>query len=378
MYNITTERIYKVYKHTLPKEFSGKENDKVYIGITLQRVEYRWRNGDGYKGQTYFYNAINKYGWDNFIHEVLYDNLSKEEAEEKEKELISFYNSTNQQFGYNIQSGGYSPECEYLEKPVICIETKVVYKSASDASRKLGISNNTISACCRGLNKLAGEYHWMFEEDYNEENALIWLENAKSKKYREVYCIDTDKIYNSIVEASSDTGISAKMIGNCCSGIVPYAGDLMWLYLDDVTEDKINYMIEQREIRENEKLGKRIICLETKEIYQSPNDVQNKTGINRNQVRRVCQGNGVMAKGYHWMYMSDYTEESAAKVLKRPKQIRAKRVKCLETGIVYESVRMAELDNPTSHTSINQCCKGVQEYAGKLPDGTKLHWEYVS
>lgn len=370
-------KIHKVYKHTLPKEVSGKDNDKIYIGITLQKVENRWQNGYGYKQQSYFYNAIKKYGWDSFTHEVLFDNLSKNEAEEKEKELISFYNSTNPKFGYNIQSGGYSSECEYLEKPVVCIETKVVYKSATDAGRKLGISNNTISACCRGLNKLAGDYHWMFEENYSEENALIWIENAKSKKCKEVYCIDTDKIYGSIVEASLDTGIGASIISGCCSGNASHAGNLMWLYLDDVSEEKMNYMINQKKIRENKKFGKRIICLETKEVYRSPNDAQDKTGINRNHIRECCKGDCITAGGYHWMYLFDYNEESALKILNKPKNINAKRVKCLNTGIVYDSVRMAALDNNTNHTSISQCCKGKTSYAGKLPDGTKLHWEYA-
>lgn len=372
------EKIYKVYKHTLPKAISEKKNDKVYIGITLQKVEYRWRNGDGYKLQTYFYNAIQKYGWDNFTHEILFDGLSREEAEQKEKELISFYNSTNHKFGYNIQSGGYSSECEYLEKPVICIETKIVYKSATDASRKLDISNATISSCCRGENKEAGGFHWMFANEYDDNKVSLWLENAKSKKCTEVYCIDTGKTYSSIRDASLDTGVGANIISNCCSGELSHAGNLMWLYLDDVTEENINRMINQKKTREDKKLSRRVICLETKEIYKSPNDAQDKTGISRTHIKECCKGNGVSAKGYHWMYLSDYTEESAAKVLNKPKNIRAKSVRCLNTGIIYKSVRMAALDNGTDHTSISKCCKGIKEYAGKLSDGTKLHWEYVN
>lgn len=357
---------------------SKKDNDKVYIGITLQKVEYRWRNGEGYKLQTYFYNAIQKYGWDNFMHEVLFDNLSKEEAEQKEIELISYYNSKNPKFGYNIQSGGYSSDAEYLEKPVICIETKIIYKSATDANRKLGISNATISSCCRGENKEAGGFHWMFADEYDDNRALEWLENAKSKKCKEVYCIDTGKTYSSIRDASLYTGIGTNVIGSCCSGELTHAGNLMWLYLDDVTEENINYMINQKKKREDKKLSRRVICLETKEVYKSPNDAQDKTGINRNHIRECCQGNGTTAQGYHWMYLSDYTEESAKSVLNRPKNIKAKKVRCLNTGTVYDSVRTAALDNGTNHTSISQCCKGKAAYAGKLPDGTKLHWEYVS
>ena len=102
------EKIYKVYKHTLPKEFSGKENDMVYIGITCrEKAYYRWgRNGIKYKSNPYFYNAIQKYGWDNFNHEILFERLTKEEANQKEIELISEYDSTNKTKGYNIELGG--------------------------------------------------------------------------------------------------------------------------------------------------------------------------------------------------------------------------------------------------------------------------------
>lgn len=90
---------YKVYKHTSP---SGK----VYIGITCQAVEKRWLNGKGYSHSTYFYQAIQKYGWDSFEHEVLYTGLTKEEAEAKEIELIKEYKSNQKEYGYNLSSGG--------------------------------------------------------------------------------------------------------------------------------------------------------------------------------------------------------------------------------------------------------------------------------
>ena len=92
---------YTVYKHIFP-------NNKIYIGITCRKPEYRWNEGKGYyqKNQSKMYNAIQKYGWENIKHEILYENLTKEEAEAKEIELIEQYNSTNDKFGYNITKGG--------------------------------------------------------------------------------------------------------------------------------------------------------------------------------------------------------------------------------------------------------------------------------
>lgn len=94
---------YKVYRHIFP-------NGKCYIGITSLEPNIRW----GYKGRKYskqpfLWNAIVKYGWENIKHEILYKNLTKEEAETKEIELITKYKSNQRKFGYNIDNGG---KCE--------------------------------------------------------------------------------------------------------------------------------------------------------------------------------------------------------------------------------------------------------------------------
>ena len=88
-----------VYKHTCP-------NGKVYIGITCQKPQNRWgKDGNGYKEQL-FYKAIKKYGWNNIKHEIIYENLTQKEAEEREKFLIEVYESYNKLYGYNIDLGG--------------------------------------------------------------------------------------------------------------------------------------------------------------------------------------------------------------------------------------------------------------------------------
>ena len=93
------ERKFVVYKHTSP-------NGKVYIGITSQKLNRRFRDGKGYYNNKHFYNAIKKYGWDNFSHEVLFDNLTEEEAKLMEQFYIALYDSINPKNGYNQTLGG--------------------------------------------------------------------------------------------------------------------------------------------------------------------------------------------------------------------------------------------------------------------------------
>lgn len=91
---------YTVYKHTAP-------NGKVYIGITKQDPKKRWQNGYGYKENKHFYRAILKYGWENIKHEIICQGpLSSAQAGAVEKSFIHLYDSTNPDKGYNHSIGG--------------------------------------------------------------------------------------------------------------------------------------------------------------------------------------------------------------------------------------------------------------------------------
>ena len=96
------EKLWTVYMHT------NKINGKKYIGITSQNPpKRRWRdNGSGYKDNVHFWNAIKKYGWDNFKHEILLQHEELEYAFKVEKCLIRHYKTNNRMYGYNLTTGG--------------------------------------------------------------------------------------------------------------------------------------------------------------------------------------------------------------------------------------------------------------------------------
>ena len=52
-------------------------------------------------------------------------------------------------------------------KPVICVETGVIYASLGEAAEKTGIDRSHLSAVCNGRRKTTGGYHWRFvKPDY--------------------------------------------------------------------------------------------------------------------------------------------------------------------------------------------------------------------
>ena len=83
---------------------------KKYFGISRYSALRRWKNGKGYQGNRRLDAAVRKYSFANFHKEVVKAELSREEAEQLEAELIEKYNTTDPEKGYNVRKGTVSEE----------------------------------------------------------------------------------------------------------------------------------------------------------------------------------------------------------------------------------------------------------------------------
>lgn len=116
----------------------------MYFGITKQDVEKRWDYGRGYKKQCKVFDAIQKYGWNNIEHKVLFENLTFDDAKEKECYLIQKYDSINN--GYNNHKGGGAGSSEWKSfqykgqnyKPSELSEKSVDGVSSHDITTRIG------------------------------------------------------------------------------------------------------------------------------------------------------------------------------------------------------------------------------------------------
>ena len=93
-----------VYIHTTP-------DGKKYVGATHLKPTDRFNNGRGYKYQ-FFYQAVLQFGWENISHQ-LYEVDTEEELKYLEKYLISYYDTTNPEKGYNIAKGDVTQDHGY-------------------------------------------------------------------------------------------------------------------------------------------------------------------------------------------------------------------------------------------------------------------------
>jgi len=223
---------YCVYKHTFP-------DGKVYIGVTMLPPEKRWR----YKGRGYLYSNkkmyldIKKLDWDNEIkHDILFENLSKKDAWEKEVELVNFYNSTDPEKGYNKSPGGNKMTEEnrkkLSEKRIEGLKNGTVnlykiavkkfslkgvfikeYPSIREALIDLG-KNTYMSSCisdsCKNIYSSAFGYLWRYSKEYPENNNIEQSEIMKLKRYnyKKIKQLSLDgkliKIWPSIKEAAAN------------------------------------------------------------------------------------------------------------------------------------------------------------------------------
>lgn len=225
---------YLIYKHT------NKLNGKVYIGQTGRSVNQRWGNsGQYYKQCSKFWNAIQKYGWSNFSHEILVDQIkTRTEANILEQYYIEvIYDSIN--FGYNISKGGFDKS--YCEKPIYqLLPDKTIvaeFTSAAEAERKTKIDRGSISKCCSGKAITAGGFAWCFIGDYVTFN--IKTKSTHFSRERPVMQIDKNTLkviteYKSCSEAASALGLpSGAHIGHCCAGRRKSAYGYKWRYVNE-------------------------------------------------------------------------------------------------------------------------------------------------
>lgn len=230
---------YKVYMHIFP-------NNKKYIGITCKEVKVRWNNGKGYKeNQPLIHNAVGKYGWGNIKHKILFEGLTKDQAEQKEVELIAFYKSNQKEYGYNIESGGKARGrvSEETKKKIGDIHRgkKLTLEARKKISlAQMGDKNNnygkhwTEERKKKLSAKTSGENHWMYGKHWSNEMKKKFSDANKIK----ILCVEQNKIYESITSASKINNIAGQSISACAKHKRKTAGGYHWEYIDKIKENK--------------------------------------------------------------------------------------------------------------------------------------------
>ena len=343
-----------IYKHTAP---SGN----IYIGQTCKNPNYRWSNGNGYKHAPKFWNAIKKYGWNNITHEIIESGIKEQKiANEREIYWIKFYDSYKH--GYNATLGGDSQEHNSI--PILMIDKRTLevlkeFPSASEAGRELNCTQGEISSVCRGERIEARGYYWCIKDKWFKD----W--KPRKKEYfnkRNIYQIDehTLKIvneYDTIIDAVKTTGLTKAIITNCCDNQYTPVLGYYWCYKEDWYEGW------KPKIKKPSKHGMRaVVCVETGDEYESINEAARIMNSSPGNIFSCCQSMTKVIRGYHFSYKENL-EIAKAKI---EEKIFNKKIRCIEIGTVFNSMAEASKMSGIADSQICECCSGKLNTAGDL------------
>lgn len=236
-------------------------NGKQYIG------QHKGEPDDSYLGSgTTIKKAIAKYGKENFSKEVLCYCQTREEANEKEKEIIAFYNAVDSEKFYNIQEGGangdgwrsYQRWCKNNPE-----EAKKIWKQNGEKLQKWRKEHpeEYYKKCIVPFIEGSKKY---WEKHPEEQKELMKKVNTEKEKWQQTHqeehqkqverwrkagseansqrilCVTTGEIFSSQCEAARAYNIQQPNISKCLRGERKSAGKhpqtkdkLVWRRLDD-------------------------------------------------------------------------------------------------------------------------------------------------
>lgn len=218
--------MYKVYC------WINRVNGKRYVGMTKQTMNKRaGSHMHGYEKTPYFWNAIQKYGEENFECRILAAGLTLQEAEQKERNYIRRYRTRNPQYGYNIEKGG-----THNQTDAVCEKQRISSAKSRNTSPKAIAYRKTLrerlqkniqdpayrAAMSAGLRRMWQDpeirAHRLSKlkqmwQDPEMRARILAKRNATGRqagasKPVRLYCKETDTTYDMIADAERELGFS--------------------------------------------------------------------------------------------------------------------------------------------------------------------------
>lgn len=244
-------KMYYVYIHT------NKINNKKYCGYT-NNIQNRWRNnGIAYKppknreNTRPFYNAIMKYGWHNFKHEIIFETNDKEKAKNKEIEIINRLDLRNRHKGYNVAVGGDGGRI-YIDHPR-GMKGKQQTQYSIDLAKQRFLEDNPMDYIKWGITHphpkgMEGKIHseetkkriseTLKQRDYTSE---IWIERNKklSEKLKGLHKSEEHKKNLSVTRKRLFKEGSLKT--NCAKGVLLVFPNGKTEYFNSIKKFEIKY-----------------------------------------------------------------------------------------------------------------------------------------
>lgn len=236
-------------------------NGKKYIG------QHKGKINDSYVGSgTLIKKAIEKYGIENFSKEILYICKDRQEADEKEKFYIAYYDAVNDPDFYNLQEGGTQGDgwraCHrWMQNHPE--EAKQVYKENSERLKQWAKDHpeeykekvikpfvegakeywknhpEEQKALMQKVNQKKEEWQKNHPEEHKKQ-VDAWRKAGSDTNSQKVCCLTTGEIFPSQCEAARHYGIVQANISKCLKGERKSAGK------HPITKEKLRWQLVEK------------------------------------------------------------------------------------------------------------------------------------
>lgn len=261
----------------------------------------------------------------------------------------------------------------------------IIYKIENLVNGKVYIGQTSKSFKRRiqsHLAKLRGNYHNNTHlqssfRKYGEDNfksEILEICPLNELDDREIYWIYFYKeikcCYN-----FEDGGNLKKIISIETRDKLSKASKRMWSNED--TREKITKRLKRGKGNYN---SRSVICVNDMKIFNTMTEAGEYYDIRMTAIQQTISGRNPYCKSKDGKTKLEFQIYEEGKIYKPKNHMhkQAINVVCVTTNEIFGSIREAANKYNLETTNISKVCKGKQNSTGKLPDGTKLKWQYYS
>lgn len=333
---------------------TNKINGKKYIGQSVD-IYRRWAQEKKMKRlNEHLLRSMQKYGVDNFDFQILQE-CSPEDLNALEVKYVELYKTTLPQFGYNKTTGGDS-------------EFHRTFRPMSQEQK------DKISKANKGRKPSKEEIEHLKQANID-----------RSKSMKPVFCYETNQVYESCANAARTLGLSVDCVRRCASNKQVSTKDQ---YHFCYANDKDTFVPDLRNVKERTKESLKkvdrsnyVVSEETRKKLRecqlgrkkSPEEIEKLRKANIGKTLSEETKQKIKDHARHGSITEEHKKaiSEASKKRVRERGI-CKKVYCIETGIVYDSIsEAAKKTNVGDDTLVSRCCRGKQKTA------KGLHFKFV-
>lgn len=269
-------------------KITNKVNGKCYIGQSND-IHRRWKQelAPNAKLNPHLARAFEKYGIDNFEFEII-EECQRERLNEREQFYIEIYHSIDPNLGYNKTEGGDGNLGRHF---IMSEEQKEKIRKANTGRKYTDDKLINVRYACQ--HKI-------------DPNQIV------------IYCYETNKYYLSIGKAAKELGICKESIRHVINGQDNHALNYRFCKIDDNINEFIescqqldrylqehNITLKQYYVRQAKPNKKQVLCIETKQIFESASEAARQMNLNKNCIIWCCNGKYKQTNNYHFRYLEN-------------------------------------------------------------------------